>query len=135
MEPMMNSSQDARKKILALEKIRFVETNLIKLSIPLIRRLEMDLVQRFGQPLSAELRELLFRGESWWQPARAGVRHDDPRIFPVVHQVSEAIEEQHGSRWSPGKEPIEGVSYLDLIEPLRKLLEQRTDLAQIAGVD
>jgi len=29
MEPMMNSRHDARVKILALEKIRVVETNLI----------------------------------------------------------------------------------------------------------
>ncbi len=135
MEPMMNSTEDARKKILALEKIRFVETNLIKFSIPLIRRLEMDLEQRFGQTLPAELRELLLRGESWWQPTRVGVPHDDPRIFPIVDQVSESMQEQHGLPWAPGKEPIEGVSYLDLIEPMRKLLEQRTDLAHIAGVE
>ena len=135
MEHMMDSNQDARKKIIALEKIRFIETHLIQMSIPLIRRLEIDLEQRFGQPLPTELRELLVRGESWWPPTRAGVPHDDPRIFPIVHQVSEAMQKQHGPRWSPDKQPIEGVSYLDLIEPLRKLLEQRTDLAHIAGVD
>jgi len=135
MEPMMNSRHDARVKILALEKMRVVETNLIKLSYPLIRRLEMDLEQHHGQPLAADLREHLFRGESWWQPARAGVPHDDPRIFPIVHRVSETIQQQHGPRWSPGEALIEGVSYFDLIEPLRKLLQQRTDLARIAGVD
>ena len=62
MEPMMNSRHDARVKILALEKIRVVETNLIQLSYPLIRRLEMDLEQHHGQPLAADLREHLFKG-------------------------------------------------------------------------
>jgi len=70
---MMNSRHDARVKILALEKIRVVETNLIKLSYPLIRRLEMDLAQHHGQPLAADLREHLFRGN------RRGSRHE--RVF------------------------------------------------------
>ena len=135
MEPMMNSRHVAREKILALEKIRVVETNLVKVSFPLIRRLEMDLEQHHGQPLAAELREHLFRGESWWQPARAGVPDDDPRIFPIVYRASEAMQAQHGPLWSPGEALIDGVSYLDLIEPLRKLPQQRTDLARIAGVD
>ena len=48
MEAMMDKRQDARERILALERIRTVETELVQHSTALIRRLEQDLGQHLG---------------------------------------------------------------------------------------
>ena len=135
MEDMMAKSQDARERILALERIRVVETELVQHSTALIRRLELDLGQHLGRELPATLLRLLHRGEEWWRPKRRGHAIDDPRAFPIVFEVVQAIESESPSAWQPDPGRQQGVSYQDLVPPLQKLLDKRTELARIAGVN
>lgn len=135
MEAMMDKRQDARERILALERIRMVETELVQHSTALIRRLEQDLGQHLGTELPAPLLQLLNRGEQWWRPELSGYAIDDPRAFPIVFEVVQAIELESQSEWQPDPSRQQGVSYQDLVPPLRKLLDKRTQLAQIAGVN
>ena len=135
MEDMMAKSQDARERILALERIRVVETELVQHSTALIRRLELDLGQHLGKELPATLLQLLHRGEQWWRPELSGYAVDDPRAFPIVFEVVQAIESESPSAWQPDPGRQQGVSYQDLVPPLRKLLDKRTELARIAGVN
>ena len=131
----MAKSRDARERILALERIRVVETELIQKSLVLIRHLETDLAQHLGTQLPDTLRQLLHRGEQWWRPELSGYAIDDPRAFPIVFEVVHTMELECPSKWQPDPGQHQGVSYQDLVPPLRKLLDKRTELAQIAGVD
>ncbi|MEC9476358.1 MAG: hypothetical protein VX764_04895 [Planctomycetota bacterium] len=131
---MMANSHDARERILALERIRVVETELVEQSLVLIRRLEVDLARHLNRELSAELLQLLHRGDRWWQPERNGHADDDPRAFPVVFEVAQQVINESQVEWQPDPRPHDGVSYQDLVPPLRELLARRTELARIAGV-
>mgnify|MGYP005632485523 FL=1 len=131
---MMNSNEDARERILALERIRVVETKLIQCSLPLIRRLVEDLTLHLGSEFPSRWHQWLLRGESWWRPANNQFAADDPRRFPVVQEVIGAIEEDSAVTWQPDHSPRDGVCYLDLIEPVSRQLELRTELARVAGL-
>jgi|SaaInlV_165m_DNA_3_1040750.scaffolds.fasta_scaffold60409_2 hypothetical protein len=131
---MMNSNEDARERILALERIRVVETKLIQCSLPLIRRLVEDLTLHLGNEFPSRWHQWLLRGESWWRPANNQFAADDPRRFPVVQEVIGAIEEDSAVTWQPDHSPRDGVCYLDLIEPVSRQLELRTELARVAGL-
>ncbi|MBT6452186.1 MAG: hypothetical protein HOK60_04180 [Planctomycetes bacterium] len=130
----MNSNEDARERILALERIRVVETKLIQCSLPLIRRLVEDLTLHLGNEFPSRWHQWLLRGESWWRPANNQFAADDPRRFPVVQEVIGAIEEDSAVTWQPDHSPRDGVCYLDLIEPVSRQLELRTELARVAGL-
>jgi len=130
----MNSNEDARERILALERIRVVETKLIQCSLPLIRRLVEDLTLHLGSEFPSRWHQWLLRGESWWRPANNQFAADDPRRFPVVQEVIGAIEEDSAVTWQPDHSPRDGVCYLDLIEPVSRQLELRTELARVAGL-
>jgi hypothetical protein len=131
---MMNSNKDARERILALERIRVVETKLIQCSLPLIRRLVEDLTLHLGSEFPSRWHQWLLRGESWWRPASDQFAADDPRRFPVVREVITAIEEDSAVSWQPDRSARQGIGYLDLIEPVSRQLELRIELARIAGL-
>ncbi|MDE0959653.1 MAG: hypothetical protein OSB09_02630 [Planctomycetota bacterium] len=131
---MMNSSRNARERILALERIRVVETELIQCSLPLIRRLVEDLSSHLGSKLPQRWHQWLLRGDLWWAAASGESLPDDPRRFPVVRQVVDALEEESGDRWQPDLTLRDGIGYSDLIEPISVQLQLRTELARIAQI-
>lgn len=134
MMNMMDRRHDARERILALERIRVVETELIELSLPLLQRLQKDLSCHLGKELPTPLIQKLNQGEKWWQPELTGYSPGDPRIFPVVLDVIEQVEKESQNRWQPDPAPVEGVCYQQLVAALREVLDRRTELARIAGV-
>jgi hypothetical protein len=131
---MMDRRHDARERILALERIRVVETELIELSLPLLQRLQKDLSCHLGKELPTPLIQKLNQGEKWWQPELTGYSPGDPRIFPVVLDVIEQVEKESQNRWQLDPAPVEGVCYQQLVAALREVLDRRTELARIAGV-
>ena len=134
MMNMMDRRHDARERILALERIRVVETELIALSLPLLQRLQKDLSCHLGKELPTPLIQKLNQGEKWWQPELTGYSPGDPRIFPVVLDVIEQVEKESQNRWQLDPAPVEGVCYQQLVAALREVLDRRTELARIAGV-
>lgn len=134
MMNMMDRRHDARERILALERIRVVETELIELSLPLLQRLQKDLSCHLGKELPTPLIQKLNQGEKWWQPELTGYSPGDPRIFPVVLDVIEQVEKESQNRWQLDPAPVEGVCYQQLVAALREVLDRRTELARIAGV-
>ncbi len=130
----MSNGENARTRILALERIRVVETDLIAASTPLILFLEEDLTSHLKGELPASLKSRWLQGEAWWPAAIPEIASDDPRQFPVLLGVIEEVEKISGKRWTADPTARNGIRYCDLIEPLRKLLDERTTLATIAGV-
>lgn len=131
---MTDMNPNAHERILALEKIRVVETQLIELSLPLIRRLTQDLDTLLGSTLPAPALQSLQRGEEWWRAADTGFRSPDPRSIPVVAEMLTTVEKQFTFTWEPDLTNKDGVSYADLVPPLIEALERRTELARIAQV-
>ena len=130
----MANDGNARTRILALERLRVVETDLITASIPLIHFLEEDLTSHLGSEVPASLKSRWRQGEAWWPAANPKIATDDPRQFPVLLGVIEEVEQISGKRWRADPAGRGGIHYQDLIEPLRRLLDERTSLATIAGV-
>ncbi len=130
----MGNEENARIRIRALERLRVVETDLITASMPLIQFLEEDLTGHLGRELPPSLKSRWLQGEAWWPAVNPHIATDDPRQFPVLLGVIEEVEQISGKRWRADPAGRDGIHYQDLIEPLRRLLDERTSLATIAGV-
>jgi len=122
-----------QKRMNALEKMRGVETRIVQHSLPLIRRLTIDLQGWLSTPLPQQIMLDLEKGEMWWQDLDDSYGDHDPRCFPVVRETIARLpidlSPQHFAN-----QPVEaGQCYRDLIIPIREQVLRRTELRHIAG--